>query len=114
MPLRAILHALVAERSPDVRAVIFCDEEGERVEAVSREPNTDPYELDLVGASYCAISRHVDPDEGAIRVVCSDAVVHVRMLVRGYYVVAVAEPGAVQPVVDRGLARVGEALIEHM
>lgn len=110
MPFRAVLSGLVA-RAPFVRGAVFCDFEGERVEAVRVDPELDPYELDLVGASYARLVELLGRHEGAqLRVTHPRDVVWVQLVSEGYYVVLLARRHAADGALRGPLHDAGEAL----
>lgn len=121
MPFRAILTELVARPGSVLRGAIFCDDEGERIEAVLAppvltEPALDPYRLDLVGASY-AIVLHLlgeDRDEAQLRIVHEREVVWVQGITGGYYLVALASRRGLDPCIGTPLRQAARALRAHL
>jgi hypothetical protein len=88
MPFRAVLKGLCARHETVVRGAVFCDEEGERVEALLNDPELDPYELDLAGASYATVLPLLSTSSGArMRVLHADQVVWLQVIRDGYFVV---------------------------
>lgn len=122
MLLRAILITLLKHPHVNVRHVVFCDEEGERVEAVSRDPKVDSFELDLLGASYAALMARLsgeaggvgDPKELRLRSVHPEKIVWVQGLLYGYYLVVVAERDERCHQLESALEDVALALADHM
>lgn len=112
MPFRAVLQGLLAS-APITRGAVFCDFEGERVEAVVRDPALDPFELDLAGATYArAVEQLSAGEEAQLRVLHTNAVVWVQPVRDGYYVVLVAERCGTDACLQRPLRDAGEALRE--
>lgn len=110
MPFRAVLQGLVA-RSPLARGAVFCDFEGERVEAVLADPALDPFELDLAGASYAGAVEQLSSSEDAqIRVLHERGVIWVQPVCDGYYVVLLVARGGVDGWLRGPLRDAGEAL----
>lgn len=77
--------------------MIFCDEEGERVAAVSAEAEVDPFDLDLRGAAFASLLAQLRAGEWCagplrhlrLRCALADEVVWVQGLKEGYYLVVV-------------------------
>lgn len=124
-PFRPILAGLAAQHAGTVRAAVFCDEEGERVESVIADKRLDPYELDLYGASYAPIvARMLAADlmgRGAItpaamrmRIVHPHTVVWLQGIVSGYYLVVLAARSGRDLTIGPMLDEVVDALIAHM
>ncbi|HEY4223892.1 MAG TPA: hypothetical protein VGO62_21200 [Myxococcota bacterium] len=88
MPFSAILSTLVLSHAPAVRAAIFCDGEGERVDAFAL-PEEAPFDVDLLGASCSSVARSV-PAGSALRVLLGDRVVWLATVDAGYYLVVLA------------------------
>jgi hypothetical protein len=110
MPFRAVLQGLLAS-APIARGAVFCDFEGERVEAVVRDPELDPYELDLAGATYArAVEQLTAGDEAQLRVVHENAVVWVQPVRDGYYVVLLARRCGADGFLRGPLRDAGDAL----
>lgn len=122
MLLRAILITLLKHPHVNVRHVVFCDEEGERVEAVSRDPKVDPFELDLLGASYAALVARLTGEPGPItdsrdlrlRSVHPENIVWVQGLLYGYYLVVVTERDERSHQLESALEDAALALADHM
>lgn len=87
MEFRAVLKGLTAHHDSLVRGAVFCDEEGERVEAIVNDPDLDSFELDVAGASYAPVVHLLgDTADGArLRVVHEDGVVWLEVLQNRYY-----------------------------
>lgn len=110
MPFRAVLEGLIAS-APISRGAVFCDFEGERVEAVIADPELDPYELDLAGASYAGAVEQLSSREGAqLRVLHERGVVWVQPVRDGYYVVLLLRRGGVDGCLRAPLRAAGDAL----
>lgn len=110
MAFREVLESLLA-CTPLARGVVFCDFEGERVEAVLADPELDPYELDLAGASYAGAVEHLSSREGAqIRVLHERGVVWVQPVCDGYYMVLLVQRTGVDGWLRGPLRAAGEAL----
>ena len=90
MPFRAILETLVHSNSPAVRGAIFCDYEGERVDACCG--NVDPFVMDVTGAT-CAATAAAMLRGQRLRVVMGDDVLWIVMVDQGYYLVVFCRPG---------------------
>lgn len=112
MPFRAALVSLVA-KAPSVRGAVFCDFEGERVESVLSDPTLDPFDLDLVGASYAHVVEQLGPETDAqLRVVHPHGVVWVQPVAEGYYILLLARPSARDLMLQAPLRELGRALRE--
>lgn len=119
MGFKAILETLV-EGNPDiVLGAIFCDDEGERVDAYRNQaldPALDPYQLDLMGAAYAPVVCPLPP--GSVLRVLHGAereqrVIWVATVDGGYYLLAVCHApraGALRDELPRAVA----ALAAHM
>jgi hypothetical protein len=97
---RAALLTLLKEPHAAVRHAVLCDEEGERIEAVSQESATDLFEVDVYGASYAAVVARLRAQLPAapaarvqLRVRYRRTEVWVRGLSHGCYLVVVSERG---------------------
>ena len=111
MPFRMILETLVETHAPLVRAAIFCDEEGERVDTFAL-PGIDAYDVDLLGASFAPVALAVPPGS-CLRVVHPDRVYWLATVESGCYLVVLCAPvgdGAVRGDLPRAVA----ALAAHM
>lgn len=122
MRFRDILLDLLQTTSGAIGA-IFLDSEGESVEVASARPfDTDDHELRVVGAYAGIFLSHLRRlsesatlgdalrfkiDFAASRIFCCD-------LKDGYYLVVLAEAGAVEGVVWQGLERCRAALLGEM
>jgi hypothetical protein len=111
MPFRAILQTLVETHAPMVRGAIFCDHEGERVDACAG-PGLDPYDLDLLGAT-CAQPALLLRAGARARVVVGDEVVWVVVVEEGYYLVVLCGERT-DHACRQVLPGVAEALLAHM
>jgi hypothetical protein len=114
---KAILETLVESYPATVLGAIFCDDEGEKVDAY-HQPTLDAYDLDLLGAAYAGVVGelapqsvlrvvHTQPESGAGRIVW------VANVESGYYLLAVcngAGAGALRDELPRAVA----ALAAHM
>jgi hypothetical protein len=109
VPFRAILETLLATHSPNVRAAIFCDHEGERVAAAG---DRDAFELDVLGASMALAAGQMKRGTRA-RVAVGDEVVWIIVVDLGCYLVVACAPG--QDLACRhDFPAVAEALVAHM
>lgn len=111
MPFQAILSTLIDSYAPVARAAIFCDDQGERVDAHAL-PEVLPFDLALLGASYAPIARCV-PEGSCLRVAHCEHVVWLATVADGYYLVVLcarAGDGAVRFDLPRAVA----ALAAHM
>jgi hypothetical protein len=112
---RAILETLV-EANPDiVLGAIFCDDEGEKVDAY-HVAALDAYELALMGAAYAPVVFPLKPGS-VLRVLHGlegpQRVIWVATIEGGYYLLAVCHApraGAVRDELPRAVA----ALAAHM
>ena len=110
MPFRAILRTLVDVHAP-VRGAIFCDYEGERVDAACGAGLT-PFDLDVRGATYAKIAADV-PTGGRLRVVEDENTIWLLVVDRGYYLVVVCEP-ARDFEIHSDLVAAALAILAHM
>jgi hypothetical protein len=116
MPFRAVLKGLLARHQEGVRGAVFCDEEGERVEALINDPRLDPYDLDLAGASYASVVNLLgtDGDGARMRIVLRDEVVWLQVIKNRYYVLLLTVRDGYDVTVAPLLDEVGHALEELM
>jgi hypothetical protein len=84
VPFRAILQTLVDSHSPAVRAAIFCDHEGERIDASAGE--LEAFDVDIAGATFAAAAQTMSPGH-RLRVVVGDEVFWVVTVELGCYLV---------------------------
>ncbi len=111
MPFRAILETLVHAHHPIVRGAIFCDDNGERVDAwVHNDADLD--DLVLAGAAYAAVVRNL-PASSALAVSDVDRTVWIATVEGGYYLLAVCAP-TLAASIRRVLPSVVAALAAHM
>jgi len=115
VPFRSILGGFAAQH-PHVLAVVFCDEEGERVESIVVDTAVDPYELDVLGASLAPLAPTLarQGSETCVRVLRARDVIWVRSVSDRYYVVAWARRASVDARIGAGLDDVAHALRAHM
>lgn len=111
MPFRAILETLVVSHAPRILGAIFCDGEGERVDA-ARTDALASFDLDLVGAAYAPVAAALGAG-ACIRVVHDKHAVWLATVSGGYYLLAVCAPTATGAVRDE-LPRAVAALAAHM
>ncbi len=90
MPFRMILDTLVAAHQPAMRAAIFCDHEGERVDASCGDMQT--FDVDVIGASMAVAAAQM-PRLGRLRVVVGDDAYWVMTVDLGYYLVIICRRG---------------------
>jgi hypothetical protein len=93
-----------------VRAAIFCDDQGEKVDACSLE-GIDAFDVDLLGAAYAAVAQAV-PAGSCLRVAHPDRSVWVATVEGGYYLVVLCS--GIDGVVRHDLPRAVAALAAHM
>jgi hypothetical protein len=108
MSFREILQALVEVHAPAVRGSIFCDEEGERVDAASHD--IDPWDLDVLGASWAPALQALPPGT-RLRARLGGELHHVWLIQSGYFVVVVCRDDAT---VRAALPAFIDALAAHM
>jgi hypothetical protein len=110
VPFREILQTLVDSHSPAVRAAIFCDHEGERVEASAFD--VDTFDLDVAGATFAATAQTMAPGQ-RLRVVVGDEVFWIVVVELGCYLVVWCRRGY-----DAGcrasFPTIAEALVAYM
>jgi hypothetical protein len=111
MAFREILETLVDTHAPLVRAAVFCDEEGERVDQFAVE-GIDPFDVDLLGASFAPVALSV-PAGCVLRVAHPDRVYWVATVESGCYLVVLCAPTG-DGVVRADLPRAVAALAAHM
>jgi len=90
VPFREILQTLVDSHSPAVRAAIFCDHEGERVDASAYD--VDAFELDIAGATFAATAQTMSAGQ-RLRVVVGDEVFWIVVVDLGCYLVVWCRKG---------------------
>ncbi len=89
MPFRAILETLVATH-PGVRGAVFCDHEGERIDACCGDLTA--FELDVVGASFAAMVERL-PKAAQLRLVLETDCYWIVVVDEGCYLVVVCRRG---------------------
>lgn len=117
MPFRAILGGFSAHHEEVVRGVIFCDEEGERVESFVSDPGLDPFDLDIAGASFASLVPFIagqDPNT-LVRVMFDGNVTWVRLLKDGYYVLVLTSGGTgCDHAITQTIDALADGLVAHM
>lgn len=111
MPFRAILETLLAEHEPVVLGAIFCDDEGERVDAFAGQ-GCSAEELDLLGASMATVTPLL-PQGATLRTVVGDRVVWLATVESGCFLVVLCAPVR-DGIVRADLPRAVAALAAHM
>jgi hypothetical protein len=116
MPFRSILAGIAALHDASVRGAIFCDEEGERVEAVLNDPELETFDLDLHGASYAGVVQGIERQYPAARLrIKTEGMTTWLQLVRdGYYVVVLTRGTGLDHALDPLLEEIRHALLELM
>ena len=87
MGFHAVLTQLVERAAPDAVAAIFCDGDGERVDAFV-SPSHDTYDVDLIGAACAQVGARLAGGM-RVRVRCTDRVLTLAPVEAGYYLVVV-------------------------
>ena len=117
MPFRAMLNGFAARHKSVVRGVIFCDEEGERVEGLVCDPALDPFDLDIAGASYATLIPLM-AEQGTsslVRITFVDGVTWLQLLQDGYYVlVLTTKHYGTENEIALTIGDLAEGIIEHM
>lgn len=115
VPFRSILGGFAAHH-PAVRAVVFCDEEGERVASLIQDTSLDAYALDVLGASLAPLMPSLarQGNDTCVRILREGEVVWLRTVNEAYYVVVLSRRANSDPRIGDALADVAEALREHM
>jgi hypothetical protein len=90
VPFRPILQRLIDAHPQAIRAVILCDHEGERVDAVSVD--VPVFDVDVAGASFAIAAHQIGPGP-RLRVVCDAAAFWVIALELDCYVVVWCRKG---------------------
>ena len=90
MPFRAILESLVVTHAPGVRGAVFCDAEGERIDACCGE--LAPYDLDIIGASFAAVVESLHHGQ-QLRLVIDGDVIWIVTVDQGCYLVVCCRRG---------------------
>jgi hypothetical protein len=115
VPFREILSTLIAEHAPTARAAIFCDDDGEKVDAYALE-GIDSFDVDLMGAAYARVAATV-PLGSCVRVAHPEKTVWLAPIDCGYYLVvlcAVPSARGVDGAMRADLPRAVAALAAHM
>ncbi len=110
MPFREILDVLVSSHAPAVEAAVFCDSDGERVDACIGA--LDPFEVDVIGASMANTARSLSPGQ-RLRITTDKRVHWLVVVDDGCYLVVCCKQGhdlACQAV----FPGVAEALVAYM
>lgn len=115
MPFAPILRGFVADH-PQVKGVIFCDEEGERVEAATRDETVDLFDIEVTGASLATVLRQLERygAGSSLRTRHDDRTIWTQLIEDGYYVTALCDRGPADAKVGADLVAVAEALRSHM
>ncbi len=116
MPFRPLLKTLCAQH-PVVRGVIFCDEEGERVERMCNDETFTEFDLDIAGASFASLMPVLTHgyQESSIRVVFEQDAYWVQLLVEGYFLLVVARHGDGRNLaLEQDLHQTGRQIISYM
>jgi hypothetical protein len=115
MPFSAILTAVVA-RHPQVRGIVFCDDEGERVDSSIADPHLEQFDLDVAGASMAPLmatfTRKVAVSH--FRAKTSDGTIWLQTIMDGYYLVVMAHPDPTNSRLEDTLVDAAEAIRAHM
>ena len=90
MPFRAILETLVVTHAPGVRGAVFCDHEGERIDACCGELTA--FDLDVIGASFAAVAESLHPRQH-LRMVMDEDIFWIVMVEEGCYLVVCCRRG---------------------
>lgn len=101
---------------PAIRGLVFCDEEGEQVEALIQDPNLDAYDLAVAGASFATLVPVMvrQGDRARLRVHTESGYVWMQMLTAGYYLVVLADHTATDGLMAPHLASAAEAIVMQM
>ena len=111
MPFSAILSTLVEEHAPVIRAAIFCDEEGEKVDSFAID-GVEAFDLDLLGAACAPVASSL-PGGSAVRMLLDDKSVWLANVDSGYYLIVLSERSK-DGVVRADVLRAVAALAAHM
>lgn len=117
MPFQPILRRVVALHPELVRAVVFCDYEGERVDGYTADPSLDQFDVDILGASFASVLPQLTgvSAQARMRVVQPEQVVWIQQLIDGYYLVVMTRRvHAADLQVVPALQAAAKALIEQM
>lgn len=114
MTFRPILAGLALEH-PAIRGMVFCDDEGERVDSHIADPGLDAYELDVAGACYATLAPLL-ARQGArrLRVVHGRGLIWMQMLTPRYYLLVLTRPSATDGLLGPHLDSVAEAIVMQM
>lgn len=90
MPFRSILETLVVTHAPGVRGAVFCDHEGERIDACCGDLTA--FDLDIIGASFAAMVERL-PKAAQLRLVLDQDCYWIVVVDEGCYLVVVCRRG---------------------
>jgi hypothetical protein len=110
VPFREILQTLVDSHSPAVRGAIFCDHEGERVDASTWD--VDAFELDIAGATFAATAQTMVAGQ-RLRVVVGEQVFWIVVVELGCYLVVWCRRGQ-DASCRAAFPTIAEALVAYM
>jgi hypothetical protein len=111
VPFAAILSTLVEEHAPVVKGAIFCDEEGEKVDAFSIA-GVDAFDLDLLGAACAPVASTLRAG-AAVRMLLDDRAVWLCNVDGGYYLLVLADRSR-DGIIRFDMLRAVAALAAHM
>ncbi len=110
MPFRAILESLVVTHAPGVRAAVFCDHEGERIDACCGELSA--FDVDVIGASLAAVTENLHCGQ-QLRMVSDDDIFWIVMVEDGCYLVVICRRGQ-DFACKADLPSIAQALVAYM
>ncbi len=115
MSFSSILRGL-AQDHPAIRGVVFCDEEGEKVEGHIADPALDAFELDIAGASFATLVPMLQMQDGRaqLRVHHGRGLIWMQMLTEHYYLLVLSHPTPTAGLMWPHLKTVAEAIVLQM
>ncbi|MCP4499848.1 MAG: hypothetical protein GY822_07790 [Deltaproteobacteria bacterium] len=116
MPFRPLLQKL-CEQHQTIRGVIFCDEEGERIERLCNDDSLSEFDLDIAGASLATLMPMLANgyQEGSIRVLFDQDAYWIQLLVEGYFLLVVTHQGDGRDLaLEQDLHQMRSRIISHM
>ena len=115
MSFSPILRGL-AQDHPAIRGVVFCDEEGEKVDSHIADPGLDDFDLDIAGASFATLVPMMQQQDGRaqLRVNNKQGLIWMQMLDEHYYLLVLSHPTPTAGLMGPHLKTVAEAIVLQM
>lgn len=117
MTFSSILKGL-AQDHPAIRGVVFCDEEGEKVDSHIADPALDDFDLLIAGASFATLvpllQQQAQHGRARLRVNHGEGLIWMQMLDEHYYLLVLSHHGPTAGLMGPHLETVAEAIVLQM